>query len=313
MASSKKYSYSKMDCYKQCPFRFYLQYIKGNYAYSASLATEFGTSVHECEEAIAHYIKDGKEIDYDLLKETFNEKQAKLKEKYGDEYFLDDGKSGRNYEQKATQYLTHGIYRLEKFMKANPSYEIIGIEQRFDFPFDAEHSFNGAIDRVIHDKDSDTYLIQDIKTWPVEAKPAELKAPLQFVYYVLAAQTLWGCKSSQVRCQYDLPLCDITQDGGEPGFIDTGIGVIRDIFEKVEVKEEFKPTATPLCNWCAFCATNPDGKDEYKFLCPYHSKWRRDTRVKEDCSTKENAWTGIEHYDEVLIEHLRRHQDDIKK
>ena len=62
--AEENFSYSKLSTYKDCPFRFYLNYVLKNFAYSASIATEFGSAIHKCEEDIAHYIQDKKEIDY---------------------------------------------------------------------------------------------------------------------------------------------------------------------------------------------------------------------------------------------------------
>ena len=301
--AEENFSYSKLSTYKDCPFRFYLNYVLKNFAYSASIATEFGSAIHKCEEDIAHYIQDKKEIDYVKIKNEFIVKNAELQAKYPVDYFADDGKSGRNYQQKAYEYLDSGIYRLEAFMKAHPTYEIVGIEQRFNFKFDESHNFNGAIDRVFHDTETDEYLIQDIKSWAVPAESKDLATPLQFVFYVLAAKDLWGADPEKIKCQYDLPLCNMTQDGGTKGFMIRGVNKINSLFEKIN-EEDYHPNPTPLCHWCAFCRTNNDAKEEFKLLCPYCLGWTRENKTFK----KEHEWLGLKKHSEILESYKSHHK-----
>lgn len=160
----ERYSYSKIDVYKQCKFKFKLRYLDKHYIFNANIAVEFGTAIHQAEEAIALAIKNNQQIDYPTLKNKFIIKNHELSQKYP-EYNLPDGKIGnRTYRDKMYEYLEHGIYRLENFMKANPTYKIVGIEQKFDFPYNDKYSFNGSIDRVILDESTGRYIIQDIKS-----------------------------------------------------------------------------------------------------------------------------------------------------
>lgn len=291
---SEKFSYSKLDCYNGCPFRFYLNYELQNFAYSESIATEFGSAIHATEEKIAHMILNNEPIDYIKLKNDFILKIASLEQKYPKTFFEKD-KSNQNYREKTYVYLDEGIYRLEKFMKAHPSYEIIGIEQKFNFIFDSEHSFNGAIDRVFRDTKTNRYIIQDIKSYSVPIKHDDLTTPLQMVVYTMAAKELWGCSYDQVSCQYDLPLCNLIQDGGTAGYMARGIKKINSLFEKIKNKD-FEPSPSPLCNWCSYCRTNEDAQDKFKYLCPYHMRWTRD--IKD--FSKENDWSNLEDYPIIL-------------
>ena len=77
-----KYSYSKIDCYEQCHFKFKLQYLDGKYFYSDSVATLFGSAIHKVEEDIANCIKEGKPIDYITLKNNLILKLAEIKHKF---------------------------------------------------------------------------------------------------------------------------------------------------------------------------------------------------------------------------------------
>ena len=302
---SDKYSYSKLDTYKQCPFKFYLNYVLGNYAYSSSIATEFGTAIHECEEKIAIALRDNKPIDYVSLKNEFILKNIHLQIKYPKDYWEDDGKSNRNYKDKMFEYLDKSIYNLEKFMQDHPSYKIVGIEQKFNFKFSEEHNFTGAIDRAFYDSETDTYLLQDIKSWAVEAKKEDLATPLQFVIYTLAAKELW--KATKVRCEYYLPLVEngLKQSAGTNDFIERGLEKINKLFSNISQKD-FTPNKTPLCNWCAYSRTNPEAKEEFKYLCAYHSLWERTSRNRAEITKSEYEWRGLEENNRIVEEYRKK-------
>lgn len=275
MALSNKFSYSKISCYKQCKFKFLLRYVENNYIGSATIATDFGSLVHETEEAIALALQAGQPVNYVALKNRFIIESHKLALKYPTEFYTRD-KSNRTYQEKVYLYLDSAIYRLETFLKQNPNLRIIGIEQKFEFNYDDIHSFNGSIDRAFLNLDTDEIIIQDIKTWPVEAKDSELKAPLQFAVYTMAAEKLWNTSAAKIRCEYDLPLCDTVQAATSADIIGEGKDILDKLFSGIH-KNDFKPTITALCHWCeynpltnpAIVETNPGA------VCPYFSTWQK--------------------------------------
>ena len=67
----ERYSYSKISTYHQCPMKFKIHYLDKNYLFSSSIATEFGTLTHECEEQIALALQAGQPINYTPLKNKF--------------------------------------------------------------------------------------------------------------------------------------------------------------------------------------------------------------------------------------------------
>ena len=291
MANTEKYSYSKLDTYLQCPFKFKLKYIDGNYIFNSSIATEFGTLIHETEETIAKNIINNEPIKY-----------AK------DFYELD--KSDRTYENKTYYYLEEGIYKLEQFMRDNPNLEIVGVEQKFNFEL-WDKIFNGFIDRIFYDKTENKYLIQDIKTFAVPVEKDKLATPLQFVIYNLAAQQLFKCLPEQISCEYNLPLCDLTQSAGTKGYMKRGTDKLEKIFNGI-AQQDFEPSPSPLCNWCEFCATNPDATEAGKYLCPYFCKWQRDTRNKFDLGKVENHWEGLDKHPQILEAYHNKIKEEVK-
>ena len=275
LKSLDRYSYSKISTYKQCKFKFKLKYLDKNFIYNATIATDFGTLVHETEEAIAHAIVNGDTINYIALKNRFIIESRKLAMKYPTEFFTRD-KSGRTYQEKTYQYLDNAIYRLERFMQQNPELRIIGIEQKFEFNYDNVHSFNGSIDRAFQNVTTGDILIQDIKSWPVPVQNSELNAPLQFTVYTLAAQDLWCTDASQIKCEYDLPFCDTTQPALSNDIVADGAPVLDKLFKGIH-SQDFKPTISALCHWCEYNPLiNPEILDtKPAAVCPYFSTWQK--------------------------------------
>ena len=286
-----RYSYSKISTYQQCPMRFKLHYLDKNYLFSESIATEFGTLVHAIEEAIAIAIQTSQPINYIALKNNFIVGCRKLAQKYPDDWVKLD-KSNRNYVEKMYLYLESAIYRLEKFVLNNPDLEIIGIEQKFEYNYDDVHSFSGSIDRAFRNRVTGEILIQDIKTWSVPAQNSELKAPAQFTVYAMAAEQLWGVEADKIRCEYDLPLCDIRQASFSTDIIADGRPQLDKWFAGI-TKKDFKPTVSALCNWCQYnplanpsiLTSKPDA------ICPYFSTWQKSGDNVRDTLCK---WEGLE-------------------
>ena len=286
-----KYSYSKISTYKQCKFKFKLKYLDKNFLFSANIATEFGTLIHETEEVIAKALQAGQEIDYIALKNNFILGSRRLALKYPNEFYSKD-KSNRTYQEKTYLYLDSAIYRLEKFMLAHPSYKIIGIEQKFEYNYDNIHSFNGSIDRAFFDEANGLFIIQDIKTWSVAASNSDLKAPLQFAVYTMAAQDLWGAEIKDVRCEYDLPLCDLIQPALSNDIVSEGKTSLDKLFKGI-ASNDFKPTISALCHWCEYNPlTNPTILDtKPNAICPYFSTWQKSGDAIRDTLIK---WQGLE-------------------
>lgn len=271
----ERFSYSKISTYKQCRFKYLLKYEEKNFLYSANIATDFGSLVHAVEEDIAKALQAEQPVNYSDLKNRFIIESRKLALKYPTEFFTQD-KSGRNYREKMYIYLDSAIYRLENFLQQNPNLKIIGIEQKFEYDYDGVHSFSGSIDRAFLNTETGEILIQDIKTWGVPAQANELKAPLQFAVYMMAAEKLWETPLDKIKCEYDLPLCNVTQPALSDNIVDDGKIALDKLFKGIQDKN-FKPIVSALCHWCEYNPlANPSILDtKPEAICPYFSTWRK--------------------------------------
>lgn len=298
MANNGKYSYSKVDCYKQCPFKFMLKYIDGHYINAPAIALDVGNLIHGTEETIANCIKNGTPIDYVGLKNNLILETIKLEHKFPKD-FCEPDKVNRYYKEKLYYYIEEGIYRLEKFMKDHPTYEIVGAEVPFKLTLEGK-PFSGKIDRLIRDTATGKYICHDVKTYPVAVEKDDLTTPLQFVVYVEAIKEMYKVNTEDVSCGYDLPFCNLIQDAGTSGFVGRGHKKIKSLLEAIDAGE-FEPNPTPLCYWCEFSATNPNQVQAGKNLCPYHSLW-----TKQKASFEKAAeWRGLAEHGIILENYIK--------
>lgn len=289
-----RYSYSKLSSYGQCHLKFKIHYLDKNFVFSESTATEFGSLVHAIEEQLATAIQVGTPINYISLKNNFIIGCKKIAHKYPEDWAKLD-KSNRTYTEKMYTYLDSAIYRLERFINSHPDLEIIGIEQKFEYDYDGIHSFTGSIDRAFKNKVTGEIIIQDIKTWPMPAQNSELKAPAQFTVYAMAAQQLWGVEANKIKCEYDLPLCDLRQASFSEDIIADGRPQLDKWFAGI-TKGDFKPTVSALCNWCQYNPlANPSILEtKPEAICPYFSTWKKSGDNIRDVLCK---WEGLENID----------------
>ena len=308
----EKFSYSKISCYHSCPLKFKLHYLDKNFLFSDTIATAFGTLVHETEEAIALALQAGQPINYTALKNNFIIGCKKLAHKYPEDWVKFD-KSNRTYTEKMYTYLESAIYRLEQFMIAHPDFEIIGIEQKFEYDYDGVHSFTGSIDRAFLNKRTGEILIQDIKTWPIPAQNSELKAPAQFTVYAMAAQQLWGVDADKIRCEYDLPLCNLRQASFSEDIIADGCLQLDKWFAGITAGN-FKPTISALCHFCQYNPlTNPNLLEtKPEAICPYFSTWQKSGDNVRDTLCKYDGLGNITIDRQFIISQLKQSNVNLK-
>ena len=226
---------------------------------------------------------------------------AELQYKFPTTFDVPD-KVGRTYREKLYEYVDKGIYRLENFLRANPTYEVVSLEQKFDFDWEGIN-LNGSIDRVLKDTLTGEYILHDIKTYPKPMEHKDLTTPLQFVVYIIAMNHLFGIDFDKIKCAYDLPFCDVRHDAGTAGFLGRGIKKLKKLLEDINM-QDFEPKPSPLCHWCDYCPTNEYQPKECKgkVLCPYHSLY---TKAAPSFKVVEE-WQGLDKHQVVLESYINK-------
>lgn len=170
------FSYSKLDVFDNCPYRYKLQYIDNMRSTVSSLAVEIGTLLHKILEIKARCLIENKPIDYAYLKDVLdhgieehtekgNEKIEgldRLSAKYFEDFFAKDEASGMDYTQKTELFMNKVIRsRLQ-----DDNFIPIGCEIPFDFVYNygedgekKEVAFHGFIDSIRQNFNGDYKLV----------------------------------------------------------------------------------------------------------------------------------------------------------
>jgi hypothetical protein len=170
-ATQKAVSYSQYSIYKQCPYQWYLTYIKKESSFKPSIYLVYGTAMHETIQTYLQTmydksVKAADEIDMNKLLEerlvaTYKESISENK----NEHF--------STKEELKEFLADGQATLDWFKKNRGKYfskkntELVGIEIPILQPVIEDIPnvlMNGSIDLIIYDKVLEKYTIYDIKT-----------------------------------------------------------------------------------------------------------------------------------------------------
>lgn len=316
-----KMSYSKINNYDQCHWKYYLTYKENHFFFGESLAADFGVLVHYCEQKIFETLKKGEPVDYEQIKKDFNDinipKKDRfdtdggifgvniLKEKYKKEFY-EPNNMGQSYYSRGLDYLSTGMYRIEDYLKANPDIYPFAAEKYFSITFEG-FNFSGHIDRIYYNEKTDEYIIEDIKTKTKLFKDDELVTPLQFVIYCIGLNEGLDIPYEKMSCRYDLPFMNTKQDAGSKGFITRGITKLKKLINKMN-SEDWEPSPSPMCYYCPYCNNNPEQPEGAENLCPYYCLWKPDEKTMQTAS----KWNGFDSHSEVLKKFINKYGKNIK-
>lgn len=277
-------SYSRIDCFKQCAYKYKLKYIEKNYTETTSLALQLGT--------LSHYIFELKytpnqtmsleEIWQGFL-DGFEEEGIKgwneLVEEYGFEVYEVDEKTGNSVEERVE------IMKDKFFNEAiEEEWEVIGLEKDFLITFNNKAKIKGFIDRIDRHKVTGEIRVVDYKTNKKLYDSKQLPSSLQFYIYALACKELYG--QYPTSCIYDMLFLNTKQYALTKGWEKRCFKALDKLLDSIiwyqEVgKEHMPPKPCVLCHWCDYCKTNPNADEDYKHLCDYHSLWSRNNKTFE--------------------------------
>lgn len=290
-------SYSRIDCFKQCAYKYKLKYIEKNYTETTSLALQLGT--------LSHYIFELKytpnqtmsleEIWQGFL-DGFEEDGIKgwneLVEEYGFEVYEVDEKTGNSVEDRVQ-------IMKDKFFNETieDEWEVIGLEKEFIITFNNKAKIKGFIDRVDRHKETGEIRVIDYKTNKKLYDSKQLPSSLQFYIYALACKELYG--KYPTECVYDMLFLDTKQYALTKGWEKRCFTALDKLLDSIiwyqEIgKEHMPPKPCVLCYWCDFNENNPNSDPFYNMLCKYYMKWTPNNKV----FTKNKEWIPPKFADE---------------
>ena len=167
-------SYSRINAYQACPYKYKLIYIEGKKV-PPNQFTSLGLSIHRALD-------------------DYHAKKAGSFEELIDSYNKSWKNEGFSSPQQAYEYFEKGRNILENYFREtlNCKTEIIYLEKDFIFPL-GKNKVKGIIDRIDRHPDG-TYEVIDYKTHKDMWKQEKADADLQMSLYALACEKVFGFK-----------------------------------------------------------------------------------------------------------------------
>jgi len=193
----------------------------------------------------------------------------KLKIKFFDDWIAPDVKSGLTYDQKLKIFFEHLSDE-----EQDQEWTTIGVEVPFEFEVRPGILIRGLIDKVQKNREGQLRIV-DYKSSKAVYDSKKLTTPLQLYIYHLACQKLYP-DTEIIEYMYDFILLGEQRLGGTKGWLSRAekkLNKLLDSIEECASSDTWKPSPTPLCYWCPYCAQNPNAKLEFRHHCPYYSLW----------------------------------------
>jgi len=285
-------SYSQYSTYAKCPHRWKVTYADKKRKPTHSIATVFGTAMHEVLQEWLTELFNGSVATSDamdlhgMLKEKMSSEYLKCLEDFNGEHFSNRTEMMEFYNDGIA--IIEWVKRRRHEFFSRKEYELIGIEVPIYMPVEEGKNvyMRGYIDLVLKDKATGEYIIYDIKTsrqgWNKWMKADKLKIsqvilykiyfakqfdiPVEKVklkYFIVKRKLLEGYMYPQKRAT------EFTPASGKP----SQNKVMKDVQAFVErcfnedgthnTEGVFNPVAgksNKNCKWCPF-------KEDYE-LCP---------------------------------------------
>ena len=205
---SNHVSFSQFSMWCNCPYQWYLNYVKQLRIQNDTIHTVFGTAMHETLQSYLTVlfnstIKNANEIDLETMllekmKTLFLEKKDKNKEEF-------------ITKENLVEFCSDGYYIIEHFKKyrdeyfSKSQYELLGIEHPLDISLKNNVNFVGYIDVLIKDKISNKIKIIDFKTstggWREKAKKDPIKAS-QLLLYKKFYSEKYDCSIDMIEIEF---------------------------------------------------------------------------------------------------------------
>lgn len=288
-------SYSKLECFLNCPYQFQKKYSEGKYPEGSTIALDVGTICHlilelKGQEKIQNKKCTNYEALFKILEEGFNDNTEKshehikgineLKKEYWEDWYTKDNKSNMNYEEKIELFKEVVV----PTRMTETDWLVKGTEVPFKFVYDNRVIVVGFIDRIDEHKETGALRIVDYKTSKAKFDETKIKTPMQHIFYDMACMFMYD--KLPMEHEYDFILINEKQTSADgvcsKGYLKRGIKKLDDTLDKIEEAantKKYLPKPTPLCYWCPYHTTSPNADNKYKGLCVYHSLWTPECRI----------------------------------
>jgi RecB family exonuclease len=241
-----KISYSRINAYLFCPYKYKLVYLD-NFYIPVNPDITFGHVIHK---TLEQFHGDNKDKSYDALFECYCKAWKN---------------DGFKTPQQIFEYYQRGIKILENyhvsFCKAKP--EVLCVEKHFDTNI-GKYKFIGIIDRI-DEYSNGAYEVMDYKTHSQIWSQERVDKDLQLSFYVYACKNVFGFNPDKISVYFlsDNKKIYTKRTQNE---IANAINIALDVAEKVTAGN-FEPDFTK----CFLC--------DFRFKCRYSQYRHNETKL----------------------------------
>ncbi len=258
---TKKYSYSKLDSFNNCPLRYKFYYIDGLKKDDESIEAFLGKLIHSSLEWIYHQ-KIYNKVSYFSLDQIINKFKYDWDEKWHDKIrlfqFKPPQKLSHFINQKKMDYFTLGINTLVNYYSIyGPNFNdnVFKVEEKIEFKID-KFNFISILDRIDQQAPGSIKII-DYKTGKNVITEKKMLTNLQMVIYLFAVESIFpdiDRENITLSFFYTRENKEISIKGSEINYDGFKSKIIQNIelIESSEKENNFIPKESNLCNWCYY-------------------------------------------------------------
>jgi putative RecB family exonuclease len=240
------YSYSRINTYHTCPYKYKLQYIDKIKLEEEGIEAFMGSRVHETLEKLYSDLKEDKENTIEQLigyynriwSENWHDKVVIVKDEFSAEDY-------RRFGENAIRGYYEQYYPFDQT-------KILWIEEKRFFNLnDDQHKMLGIIDRL-DEREDGTLEIHDYKTSGRLPSQQQIDIDKQLALYQLAVSEAYPEKD-KIELVWHFVRFDIefrSERSKEQ------LMALRNEYsqyiDELETVKRFTPNESPLCNWCGY-------------------------------------------------------------
>lgn len=257
---AEKFSYSKLDTFRTCPYQFYLRYVEKREA-TLPLALHLlsGTSLHA---ALENFFSG--EYSYSRLASSWSEECTR------EQGALSKQSHSWIDELHKRAFYQDGWSVLDKFFVDNydrfssPTYKVLELEKSFEIPF-KDWTLRGSIDKLESHYDDFNVWISDYKTGRYVSSQEEVNKDFQLTIYSLAYRTLYEQRERGLYLHF-IRENKVVVTRRDRTHYDSLARVLDGVTQLIQREEYVARPSSQSCRYCDFNQTCEFSQEKKTFL-----------------------------------------------